>query len=149
VSKFLLNLLVQISKALVNSKIQFLIRKSFFLFTSHFQPSWPYRPTWPSAQPAPPASLPRRLKPYSPAHLAHVSMASPQKYIFLFGSCLPSWSCSLSSLSVKWTRLSVPSSSPRRPTLTALPPPFAAPGRAPRPARHLEMPPSCLNPPPP
>jgi hypothetical protein len=30
-SKFLLNLLLQISKALVNSKIQFLIRKSFFL----------------------------------------------------------------------------------------------------------------------
>jgi hypothetical protein len=30
-SKFLLNLLVQISKALVNSEIQFLIRKFFFL----------------------------------------------------------------------------------------------------------------------
>jgi hypothetical protein len=30
-SKFLLNLLVQISKALVNSKIQFLIQKFFFL----------------------------------------------------------------------------------------------------------------------
>jgi hypothetical protein len=30
-SKFLLNLLVQISKALVNSEIQFLIQKFFFL----------------------------------------------------------------------------------------------------------------------
>jgi hypothetical protein len=30
-SKFLLNLLLQISKALVNSKIEFLIQKSFFL----------------------------------------------------------------------------------------------------------------------
>jgi hypothetical protein len=30
-SEFLLNLLLQISKALVNSKIQFLIQKSFFL----------------------------------------------------------------------------------------------------------------------
>jgi hypothetical protein len=30
-SKFLLNLLLQISKALVNSKIQFLIQKFFFL----------------------------------------------------------------------------------------------------------------------
>jgi hypothetical protein len=30
-SKFLLNLLLQIFKALVNSKIQFLIRKFFFL----------------------------------------------------------------------------------------------------------------------
>jgi hypothetical protein len=29
-SKFLLNIFVQISKALVNSKIQFLIQKSFF-----------------------------------------------------------------------------------------------------------------------
>jgi hypothetical protein len=45
-SKFLLNLLVQISKALVNSKIQFLIQKFFFL-----------RPTWPLAQPAPLDSL--------------------------------------------------------------------------------------------
>jgi hypothetical protein len=59
VSKFLLNLLVQISKALINSKkIQFLIRNSFFLFTSHFRPSWPYWLTWPLAQPAPPASFP-------------------------------------------------------------------------------------------
>jgi hypothetical protein len=30
-SKFLLNLLLQISKALINSKIQFLIQKFFFL----------------------------------------------------------------------------------------------------------------------
>jgi hypothetical protein len=30
-SKFLLNLLVQISKALINSEIQFLIQKFFFL----------------------------------------------------------------------------------------------------------------------
>jgi hypothetical protein len=30
-SKFLINLLVQISKALVNSKMQFLIQKFFFL----------------------------------------------------------------------------------------------------------------------
>jgi hypothetical protein len=30
-SKFLINLLVQISKALVNSEIQFLIQKFFFL----------------------------------------------------------------------------------------------------------------------
>jgi hypothetical protein len=137
VSKFLLNLLVQISKVLViQKKIQFLIRKSFFLFTSRFRPSWPYRPTWHLAQPAPPASLPCRLKPSSPAHLAHVSMVSPQKCVFLFGSRLPSWSCSLSSLSVKWT-------------LDAPPPPFAAPDCPPRPIRHLEMPPPCLNPPPP
>jgi hypothetical protein len=49
-SKFLLNLLLQISKALINSKIQFLIRK--FLFPD-FQPGrphdllgpWPSQPT--------------------------------------------------------------------------------------------------------
>ncbi len=48
-SKFLLNLLVQIYKALVNSKIQFLIQKSFLRF-------WPDRPCvplglWPSQLP--------------------------------------------------------------------------------------------------
>jgi hypothetical protein len=48
-SKFLLNLLLQISKALVNSKIQFLFGKEFFL---RF---WPNRP---SGQPARPASQP-------------------------------------------------------------------------------------------
>jgi hypothetical protein len=41
-SKFLLNLLVQISKALVNSKIQFLFEKDFF---SDFGPSGPAPPT--------------------------------------------------------------------------------------------------------
>jgi hypothetical protein len=45
-SKFLLNLLLQISKALVNSKIQFLIQKFFFL---DFGPA-NLGPTRPSAQ---------------------------------------------------------------------------------------------------
>jgi hypothetical protein len=52
-SKFLLNLLVQISKALVNSKIQFLIQKFFFLafgpanLTAHssFGPTGPTGPS--------------------------------------------------------------------------------------------------------
>jgi hypothetical protein len=47
-SKFLLNLLLQIFKALVNSKIQFLIQKSFSLLSA--QPT--LRPVWPLAQPA-------------------------------------------------------------------------------------------------
>jgi hypothetical protein len=38
-SKFLLHLLLQISKALVNSKIQFLIQKSFFLAFSPANPA--------------------------------------------------------------------------------------------------------------
>jgi hypothetical protein len=47
-SKFLLNLLLQISKAFVNSKIQFLIQKSFSLLSA--RPTlWPIRPL---AQPA-------------------------------------------------------------------------------------------------
>jgi hypothetical protein len=58
-SKFLLNLLLQISKALVNSKIQFLIRKLFFLISA-----WPtLRPTRPLAQPAHWPRRPRGPKP--------------------------------------------------------------------------------------
>jgi hypothetical protein len=58
-SKFLLNLLLQISKALVNSKNQFLIRKFFFLILA--RPT--LRPTRPLAQPAHWSRCPRRLKP--------------------------------------------------------------------------------------
>jgi hypothetical protein len=49
-SKFLLNLLVQISKALVNSKVQFLIQKISFL---RFRPGRPCGPLglWPSRLP--------------------------------------------------------------------------------------------------
>jgi hypothetical protein len=53
-SKFLLNLLLQISKALVNSKIQFLIQKFFFLdfgpadLAAH-PASQPSQPTGPSS----------------------------------------------------------------------------------------------------
>jgi hypothetical protein len=51
-SKFLLNLLLQNSKALVNSKIQFLIQK--FLFSYFWPGHLPYFP----AQPRPTSSLP-------------------------------------------------------------------------------------------
>jgi hypothetical protein len=62
-SKFLLIFLVQISKALVNSKIQFLIQKSFF-FT--FCPAtltgplglWPSRPQLASLLPQAKAHMP-------------------------------------------------------------------------------------------
>jgi hypothetical protein len=47
-SKFLLNLPLQIFKALVNSKIQFLIQKSFSFLSA--LPT--LRPIWPMAQPA-------------------------------------------------------------------------------------------------
>jgi hypothetical protein len=57
-SKFLLNLLLQISKPLVNSKIQFLIPKFFFLISA--RPTM--RPTRPLAQPAHWPRHPRRPK---------------------------------------------------------------------------------------
>jgi hypothetical protein len=55
-SKFLLNLLVQISKALINSKIQFLIQRFFFFVfgpanpTAHsaFGPAGPAGPSPPA-----------------------------------------------------------------------------------------------------
>jgi hypothetical protein len=73
-SKSLLNFLVQISKALVNSKIKFLIQKSFFFISarlplpahSAFGPAGP-------AGPSPPAGRSQLCK----------------KYVFFFDSCLP------------------------------------------------------------
>jgi hypothetical protein len=95
-SKFLLNLLVQISKALVYSKNQIFIRKRIFL---HF---WPIRPFGPAAAlyffsnrlfPPPPSPLGLGLstgpaRPLGPADRASVApcrMASS-----LTGKCLPS-----------------------------------------------------------
>jgi hypothetical protein len=55
-SKFLLNLLLQIFKALINSKIQFLVGKEFFL---RFQPNRPSgQPARPASQPSQPPALP-------------------------------------------------------------------------------------------
>jgi hypothetical protein len=56
VSKFLLNLLVQISKSLIYSKIQFLSEKNFsstFSSSGHFGPERPSRPSRPT-RPRPP-----------------------------------------------------------------------------------------------
>jgi hypothetical protein len=67
-SKFLLNLLLQISKALVNSKIQFLIQKSFFLA---------FGPAHHAARSASgPASPPAALSPW--AKIVPVSPSSPR-----------------------------------------------------------------------
>jgi hypothetical protein len=74
-SKFLLNLLLHISKALVNSKIQFLIWKFFFLISA--RPT--LRPTRPLAQPAHWSCRPHRPKPSSPAHPALASVASSRE----------------------------------------------------------------------
>jgi hypothetical protein len=58
-SKFLLNLLLQISKALVNSKIQFLIQKSFFLAFGPANPAarLASSPASPPAAPSPRAKI--------------------------------------------------------------------------------------------
>jgi hypothetical protein len=85
-SKFLLNLLLQISKALVNSKIQFLIQK--FIFPD-FQPGrlrgplglWPSQPTGRTAPRRPKAPS----RPVQPACRSRLH----GKYDFLFRSRLP------------------------------------------------------------
>jgi hypothetical protein len=91
VSKFLLNLLERISKTLVNSKIQFLIQKSFCLFISR------------SARQALLAHL--AFGPARPTGLTSPTGRSPPRCP-IRPVCrwrLSSWSHSLSSLSVKWT----------------------------------------------
>jgi hypothetical protein len=86
-SKSLLIFRVQISKALVNSKIQFLIRKSFY-FTfgpaTHTGPLglWPSQPYWPLFSRRPkPIGRPKPLGPRAP-------LAYLQKYAFSFDSRL-------------------------------------------------------------
>jgi hypothetical protein len=74
-------------QSLGNSKIQFLIQKSFFLTfgLANFPGPlglWPSQPRWPRC--------PHRPKPSSPAHPARVSVASLREYVFPFGSRLPS-----------------------------------------------------------
>jgi hypothetical protein len=92
-SKFLLNLLLQISKALVNSKIQFLFEKNF---SSEFSPLGPAGLPTPPALGCRPAQAVQPLPgPNRPAHLAsqplgqRVPLAYFTKDVFLFGSRLP------------------------------------------------------------
>jgi hypothetical protein len=92
-SKFLLNLLLQISQALVNSKIQFLFEKNF---SSEFSPLGPAGLPTPPALACWPAQAVQPLPgPNLPAHLASqpLSPCMPLAYftedVFLFGSRLP------------------------------------------------------------
>jgi hypothetical protein len=71
---------------------------------------WPSRPRWPLSSHGP--------KPPLPAHLAHALVASSRKYVFPFGSCLPSWSL-LSCLSLKWAQVVSFVFLPRQPTVAA------------------------------
>jgi hypothetical protein len=113
-SKFLLNLLAQISKALVNSKIQFLIQKISFLRFWPDRPCgplgrWPSRPHWPLSS--------HGLNSTLPAQPACVSMAYLRKYDFSFDSRLLFSAPSLNPPLTHGPRVSVLSSPPRRPTL--------------------------------
>jgi hypothetical protein len=100
--------LVKFKNPIFNSKILFL----------RFRPGQPYGPLglWPSRPHWPPSS--HGPKPPLPAHLARVSVVSSRKYVFPFGSRLPSWSL-LSHLSVKWARAVSFVFLPHRPTVAA------------------------------
>jgi hypothetical protein len=139
-SKFLLNLLLQISKALVNSKIQFLIRKLFSLLSARPTP----RPVQPLAQPAhrPRRSPQAKIIPTGPSsprvdHVFTGNTFSLSDHAFLRWSPLP--------------RLSINRAPPIRSTPFPTP---ADPGqkfpRATAPPRRCptpRMPPSFYNPP--
>jgi hypothetical protein len=82
---------------------------------------WPSRPRWPLSSRGPNSTL--------PAQPARLSMAYLRKYIFPFGSHLPSWSPP-SCLSIKWARAVSFVFLPHRPTVATssrrLRPPRAA-----------------------
>jgi hypothetical protein len=87
-SKFLLNLLVQISKFLVNSKIQFLIQKFFFFVFSPANPT--AHSAFGLASPAGPSPLAGQSHLCQPKPLGpRASLAYLQKYVFFFDSRLP------------------------------------------------------------
>jgi hypothetical protein len=79
-SKFLINLLLQISKALVNLKIQLLIWKFFSLLSARLT----LRPVRPLAQPTRRPRHPHRPKQSWPAHPARASVASSWEIRFPF-----------------------------------------------------------------
>jgi hypothetical protein len=117
-SKFLLNLLLQIFKAFVNSKFQFLIQKFFSLLSARPTP----RPVWPLAQPAHRPRRPCRPKSSRPAHPARASVASSREIHFPF-RITPSRAGRLSLISLKTgPHLLDSPPSPRRPTPVGNPP---------------------------
>jgi hypothetical protein len=114
-SKFLLNLILQISKALVNSKIQFLFKKNF---SSEFGPPGPASPVL--ACSAPQAAT-RALGPSRPARPWRICQKPP-----LLRVCAARRQRLLPLSSPREPRLSASSSPPRRPTRSTPPPRLAA-----------------------
>jgi hypothetical protein len=142
-SKFLLNLLLQISKALVNLKIQFLIQKFFSLLWARPTP----RPVRPMAQPAHRPRHPRRPKSSRPA-ASPSSIASSRKICFPF-QITPSRASRLSLVSLSiGPHLSDSPPSPRRLTPVGNPPRRRSPAPLPRASDALSFysPPSSLSP---
>jgi hypothetical protein len=140
-SKFLLNLLLQISKALVNSKTQFLIRKLFFSLLSARPTPRPIRPL---------AQLAHRLRRFPQAETVPAGPSSPHVGRVLTGNTF-SFSDHAFPSRPPLPCLSVNRAPPIR--ITPFPAP-ADPGRnfsvPPLPPRHCptpRMPPSSYNPP--
>jgi hypothetical protein len=117
-SKFLINLLLQISKALVNLKIQLLIWKFFSLLSARLT----LRPVRPLAQPTCRPRHPHRPKQSWPAHPARASVASSWEICFPF-RITPSRAGRLSLVSLSTgPHLSDSPPSLRRPTPVRNPP---------------------------
>jgi hypothetical protein len=111
VSKFLLNLLVQISKALVYSKIQFFIRKGIFLRFRHIRPS-PAR-----AGPLCPVGHPIPAQPIRPKQPWRIC-----RKVYFLRLCAFRQRCLLSLMSLPCEpRLSASSPSPCRPIPLTVP----------------------------
>jgi hypothetical protein len=105
-SKSLLNLLVQISKALVNTKIKFLIQKNLSSSLSARLPlpaHSAFGPAGPTGLSPPTGRRPAHLasQPLSP----RVSLAYYAEDVFFFDSCLPFSAPSLYSLADAWALL--------------------------------------------
>jgi hypothetical protein len=90
-SKFLLNLLVQIYKALVYSKINFFLKKSSPQILAH--PAQP-RPRWPA--------LPRRPPDPCSAHSAQAALPYLLKGVFPSTLRIPAKTPSLSHVTAMW-----------------------------------------------
>jgi hypothetical protein len=95
-SKFLLNLLVQISKAFVYSKIQ-------LLFGNHFFPLIPAQPR--AAWPLRPQAAVRTLGPLSPLGLSSLGVFAKRRLFFEFAQSVNGVS---SQIAATWAHLSDP-----------------------------------------
>jgi hypothetical protein len=124
-SKFLLNLLLQISKASVNSKIQFLIQKFFFLILARptLRPIRPLSPASPMA--VPPSQAKTVLAGPSSPRVGRVFTGNTSS---LLVRAFRAGRLSHVSLSIG-PQMSVPSPTSNRPSSPA-PPPSAAQLRA-------------------